>query len=205
MSLEPFVRCSRCNVSRPASQLHNGVCADGFCTRVVNDALEVAQRHVTWWCSRFPKSQSYRDDIFQEAATAAWLARATYQKERGPFAAYAFPRMRTAVRTFLERGVGVVARKATGPTTVFDEEALLRQPAEGSADHQCLLHEASEELQASYRLKGFSSRDAELLARLELGETLADAGQAAGVSRQRAHQIRSRAARANSRVTPEES
>ncbi len=56
-------------------------------------------------------------------------------------------------------------------------------------DQPTIIAEALTEFVDTYLRKGHSPRDAELLARSELGQTLAEAGGSVGVTRQRAHQI----------------
>jgi DNA-directed RNA polymerase specialized sigma24 family protein len=152
-------------------------------------ALELGRRHSSWWIRRYPALHSLREDIAQEATLAAWLAGAAYREGRASFHTFAFPRMRTAVRAFLEVSSTVCSRtvKAGRGSRLGDIPAAARSALE--TDRPCLLREAADALLSLYRGRGNSMRDAEVLARLDLGQTLAEAGRAVGVSRQRAHQI----------------
>ena len=189
-SFEAYIRCFRCGTSRPRTKLLAGICSDGFCVRVLEVSLGVARRHTAWWLRRYPSVSGLRDDIFQEASLAAWLARGAYKEGRASFHTFAFSRMRTAVRALLEVGTGAVtryARRGRGASVGHEGTAHLPSPLE--TDRPTLLAEALTDLVGTYLRKGHTLRDAELLSRLELGQTLAEAGAAVGVTRQRAHQI----------------
>lgn len=186
---KPYVRCFRCGTSRPQHKLLAGICSDGFCVRVLEVALDVARRHTAWWLRRYPRVAGLRDDIFQEAALAAWLARGTFKEGRASFHTFAFSRMRTAVRALLEVGNGTVTRNLRRGGGAWTTEVPAHLPSSLETDRPTLMAEALTELVGTYLRKGLSPRDAELLARLELGQTLAEAGGAVGVTRQRAHQI----------------
>lgn len=188
-TFETYVRCFRCGTLRPRTKLLAGICNDGFCVRVLEVSLDVARRHTAWWIRRYPHVSGLREDIFQEASLAAWLARCSFKEDRASFHTFAFSRMRTAVRTLLEVGTGTVTRYVRRGHSVRLGELSARLPSPLETDRSTLIAEALAEFVGTYRRRGHSQRDAELLARLELGQTLADAGGAVGVTRQRAHQI----------------
>ena len=188
-TFETYIRCFRCGTSRPRPKLLAGICNDGFCVRVLEVSLDVARRHTAWWLRRFPHVSGLRDDIFQEASLAAWLARGAFKEGRASFHTFAFSRMRTAVRTLLDVGTGIVTRNVRRGDGARMSEVPAHLPALLETDQQTIIKEALAEFVGTYLRKGHSPRDAELLARLELGQTLAEAGGAVGVTRQRAHQI----------------
>lgn len=188
-TFETYIRCFRCGTSRPRHKLLAGICSDGFCVRVLEVSLSVARRHTAWWLRRYPSVSGLREDIFQEASLAAWLARSAFREGRASFHTFAFSRMRTAVRTLLEVGTGTVTRHVRRCHGAFVGEVLAPFPSPLETDHPTIIAEALIELVGTYVRSGHSARDAELLARLELGQTLAEAGGAIGVTRQRAHQI----------------
>lgn len=188
-TFETYIRCFRCGTSRPRTKLLAGICNDGFCVRVLEVSLDVARRHTAWWLRRYPHASGLRDDIFQEASLAAWLARGAFKEGRASFHTFAFSRMRTAVRTLLEVGTGSVTRNVRRGHGAWMSEVPAHLPSPLETDQPTLIAEALAEFVGTYLRKGHSSRDAELFARLDLGQTLADAGRAVGVTRQRAHQI----------------
>lgn len=150
-------------------------------------------RHVAWWMRRFPSARAHRDDVAQEAAVASWLALADYDAERGALATFAWRRMYSAVRGYLLRAgaLRVVGERLALVAVASDEPE--ERDWDGGTEATVAAAEAWAALVGAYASRGFAPHHAEALARLDVGQTLAEAGAAVGVSRQAVHQLARRA------------
>lgn len=151
-------------------------------------------RHVAWWMRRFPSARAHRDDVAQEAAVASWLALADYDAERGAaLATFAWRRMYSAVRGYLLRAgaLRVVGERLALVAVASDEPE--ERGWDGGTEATVAAAEAWASLVGAYVSRGFAPHHAEALARLDVGQTLAEAGAAVGVSRQAVHQLARRA------------
>ena len=151
-------------------------------------------RHVAWWMRRFPAARAHRDAVAQEAAVASWLALADYDAERGAaLATFAWRRMYSAVRGYLLRaGVLRIVSERLALVAVASDESEERG-WDGGTEAAVAAAEAWAALVGAYASRGFAPHHAEALARLDVGQTLAEAGAAVGISRQAVHQVARRA------------
>lgn len=152
--------------------------------------------HVAWWMRRFPSARPHRDDIAQEAALAAWLAESDFDESRGAkLSTFAWKRMYGAVRSYL-RQAGVLRFMHTKHIRIHEAVELtpLDEPGvDGGAEAAVIAGEAWGDLVAGYVSRGLAQHHAEALARLDLGQTFAEAGAAVGISKQAVHQVARRA------------
>lgn len=150
-------------------------------------------KHVAWWMRRFPAARAHRDDVAQEAAVASWLALADYDAERGAsLATFAWRRMYSAVRGYLLRaGALRVVGERLAIAVASDEPE--ERGWDGGTEATVAAAEAWASLVGAYVSRGFAPHHAEALARLDLGQTFAEAGAAVGISKQAVHQVARRA------------
>lgn len=156
----------------------------------------LVSRHVWWWARHLSVSIPHRDDLAQEAALAEWRARFDFDESRRvKFETFAWRRMYGACRAYLQ-AAGVLrwtqgANRARRPVAVVSME-MVEVGHHDAPDGPLALKEAWTLLRGGYVARGCTTGQAEALAWLDLGATLAEAGEAAGISRQRVHQLAQR-------------
>jgi len=155
--------------------------------------MSAAAQHAAWWLRNIPASRPHRDDITQECVIAAWEAAADFDESRGvKLTTFAWRRMYGAVRAYLQAAgviqwrVGRNGARSFAPLQVADPPEM---PGADRTDEPLVLAEAWGALIDGYTRRGFTAGHAEALARLDVGQTFAEAGAAVGLSRQRVHQV----------------
>lgn len=153
-------------------------------------------RHVGWWVRHLTGATPHREDLAQEAALAEWRALTLFDPSRGvKFSTFAWRRMYGACRAYLQ-AAGVLRwtqgpNRSRRPVTVESME-LVEVAHSDAPDGPLALKEAWTLLRGGYVARGCTTGQAEALARVDLGQTLAEAGAAVGISRQRVHQLAQR-------------
>ena len=154
--------------------------------------MSIVDKHVAWWVGRYPQAESHREDLWQEAAVAHWLSARKYRDDRGAtLDTYAWRRMYVAARAYLGRAGVLSGWRAT--TQVAAQGEAAEEVTKEGPDAPLVLAEAWGALLGGYERRGFTARHAEALARLDVGQTFAEAGAAVGISRQAVQQVAAKA------------